>query len=50
VPGGRAILSGLLIAQEPAVLEAHRALGLRLERRHRLGDWSALLLRRPIDR
>ncbi|MGE3967226.1 MAG: 50S ribosomal protein L11 methyltransferase [Dongiaceae bacterium] len=49
-PGGRAILSGLLIAQEPAVLEAHRALGLRLERRHRLGDWSALLLRRPTDR
>jgi len=48
-PGGRAILSGLLIAQERAVLEAHRALGLRLERRHRLGDWSALLLRRPAN-
>ncbi len=49
-PGGWALLSGLLIAQERAVLEAHRALGLRLERRHRLGDWSALLLRRPANR
>lgn len=45
-PGGHAILSGLLIAQERAVLAAHRAVGMRLERRHRLGEWSALLLRR----
>jgi ribosomal protein L11 methyltransferase len=47
-PGGRAILSGLLIEQEPEVLAAHRALGLRCEARQHYGDWSALLLRKPL--
>jgi ribosomal protein L11 methyltransferase len=47
MPGGRAILSGLLIEQEREVLAAHRALGLRCEARRHHGDWSALLLRRP---
>jgi ribosomal protein L11 methyltransferase len=47
-PGGRAILSGLLIEQEPAGLAAHRALGLRCEARRHHGDWSALLMRRPL--
>jgi ribosomal protein L11 methyltransferase len=44
-PGGRAVLSGLLRRQEPEVLAAHRAQGLVLERRLRLGDWSVLLLK-----
>jgi len=47
-PGGRAILSGLLIEQEAEVLAAHRALGLRCEARRHHGDWSALLLRKPL--
>jgi ribosomal protein L11 methyltransferase len=47
-PGGRAILSGLLIEQENEVLAAHRRLGLRCEARQHHGDWSALLLRKPL--
>ena len=52
-PGGRAVLSGLLRHQEAQVLAAHRAQGLVLERRLRLGDWSVLLFkrsRRPASR
>lgn len=44
--GGTAILSGLLVSQEPMVLQAHRAQGLVLVRRHRRGAWSTLVLRR----
>jgi ribosomal protein L11 methyltransferase len=45
-PGGRAVLSGLLRRQEAEVLAGHRAQGLVLERRLRLGDWSMLLLKK----
>jgi ribosomal protein L11 methyltransferase len=45
-PGGRAVLSGLLRHQEAEVLAAHRAQGLVLEGRLRLGAWSVLLLKR----
>lgn len=45
-PHGRAVLSGLLQAQEKDVLTAHRALGLELDFRLRLKDWSILVLRR----
>ncbi len=45
-PGGRAVRSGLLRGQEAEVLAAHRAQGLVLERRWRLGDWSVLRLKR----
>ncbi len=41
-PGGRAILAGLLRTQERAVTARHRAAGLRLDRRIRLGEWSIL--------
>lgn len=44
-PGGAAILSGLLVKQEQAVLFAHHQVGLRLAARIRLGPWSCLLLR-----
>ena len=44
-PGGRAVLSGLLRHQEAEVLAAHRAQGLVLEHRLRLGSWSVLLLK-----
>lgn len=44
-PGGRVVLSGLLHRHEPLVLAAHRMQGLRLERRYRIGDWAALVLR-----
>ena len=45
-PGGLALLSGLLTSQERMVLSRHRAVGLKLVRRWRLGEWSAVLLRR----
>ncbi len=45
-PGGRAVLSGLLIGQERLVLNPHRAQGLRLLRRLQLAEWSTLVLRR----
>ena len=43
-PGGKALLSGLLRTQELVVLAFYRSLGMRLERRWRLGPWSVLLL------
>ncbi|MEQ9815187.1 MAG: 50S ribosomal protein L11 methyltransferase [Azospirillaceae bacterium] len=49
-PGGRAVLSGLLTRQEAMVLTAHRAQGLVLESRVRIGVWSTLVLRRPRRR
>jgi ribosomal protein L11 methyltransferase len=42
---GRAVLSGLLRAQEQDVLAAHRAVGLTLDFRLRLGEWSVLVLK-----
>lgn len=46
VPGGTAVLSGLLVRQERHVLAAHRAQGLFLVARLRIGEWSTLVLRR----
>lgn len=43
-PGGIAIFSGLLHRQEPLVINAHRAQGLKLLKRYRLGDWSTLVM------
>jgi ribosomal protein L11 methyltransferase len=42
---GRAVLSGLLQSQEKDVLAAHQALGLELDFRLHLKDWSVLVLR-----
>jgi ribosomal protein L11 methylase PrmA len=39
------VLSGLLRRQKAEVLAAHRAQGLVLEQRLRLGAWSVLLLK-----
>lgn len=44
--GGYAILSGILIEQEPSVLCAYQEKGFILERRLEQGQWVALLLRR----
>jgi ribosomal protein L11 methyltransferase len=51
VPGGVAVLAGLLRRQEPLVLSAHRAQGLALERRLVIEGWSTLILRsgRPVN-
>ena len=43
---GRAVLSGLLRAQEKDVLAAHRAAGLELDFRLCRNDWSVLVLQR----
>lgn len=43
-PGGVAIFSGLLHRQEPLVINAHNAQGLKLLKRYRLGDWSTLVM------
>jgi len=49
-PGGTAILAGLLGTQARTVLAAHRRQGLRLERRHDLGAWATLVLRKgPVS-
>ncbi len=45
-PGGRAILSGLLVTQAEDVLAAYAAEGLRLAARDDLGDWATLTLER----
>jgi ribosomal protein L11 methyltransferase len=44
-PGGIAVLAGLLRRQEALVLAAHRAQGLKLERRLVIEGWSTLVLR-----
>lgn len=48
-PGGRAVLSGLLVRQDNIVLAAHRGVGLRLERRIVVDGWSTLVLYRRPD-
>ena len=45
-PGGTAVLSGLLAAEERLVLAAFRAARFRLRRRMRLGAWVTLILTR----
>jgi ribosomal protein L11 methyltransferase len=43
-PGGVAMLSGLLTAQEPSVLAAYRRQGLFLQDRIRRDEWSVLMV------
>lgn len=43
-PGGRVILSGLLVTQAEAVLAAYATQGFTLETREDLGEWSALTM------
>ncbi len=45
-PGGVAVLSGLLAAQDRIVLAPHRGHGLRLRSRILVGDWVTLLVGR----
>jgi ribosomal protein L11 methyltransferase len=47
VPGGVAILSGLLRTQQRRVLAAYRSRGFRLVRRLHLDAWATLVLERP---
>jgi ribosomal protein L11 methyltransferase len=47
MPGGRAVLSGLLRRQEPIVLAPHRGCGIVLERRLVIDGWSTLILWKP---
>jgi len=46
-PGGRAILSGLLVPQAEAVTQAYVAAGHRLAAREDIGEWSTLVMQRP---
>src|SRR5262249_22715302 len=50
MPGGTAVLAGLLQRQEPLVLHAHRAQGLVLDGRIVIAGWSTLILRSPAPR
>ena len=43
-PGGRAILSGLLVEQAADVIAAYVARGFQLETREDIGDWATLVL------
>ncbi len=45
-PGGRAILSGLLVVQAEAVTEAYLAAGHILAAREDIGDWATLVMQR----
>lgn len=45
-PGGRLILSGLLVVQAESILAAYQSHGFVLDRREDLGEWSALVLLR----
>lgn len=45
MPGGVAVLAGLLARQEAMVVAAHRAQGLALERRLVIEGWSTLIMR-----
>jgi ribosomal protein L11 methyltransferase len=47
LPGGRAILSGFFVDQAQAVISAHRKRGMVQERRFVLGQWCAIIMRRP---
>jgi ribosomal protein L11 methyltransferase len=49
-PNGLVVLSGLLLAQAPAVLASYRARGLVLVGRIRLEGWMTLVLARPSRR
>ncbi|MHA1539430.1 MAG: 50S ribosomal protein L11 methyltransferase [Alphaproteobacteria bacterium] len=44
--GGYAVLAGLLNAQAPMVISAHRRQGLRLVKKTVMGDWTILILRK----
>lgn len=46
-PGGFCVLSGLLKAQEDAVIRAHQTLGLQLFHQENMGEWRALVLKKP---
>lgn len=46
-PGGAAIVSGLFDRQAPRVIDAHRAVRLRLRDRLDLGLWTTLILVKP---
>jgi ribosomal protein L11 methyltransferase len=46
LPGGYAVLSGLLTTQERPILAAHRQQGLVLAARYRIDGWSTLVVRR----
>ncbi|GBR10835.1 50S ribosomal protein L11 methyltransferase [Acetobacter oeni] len=48
MPGGTAILAGLLNTQARMVLAAHRRCGLVLETHLREGDWGTLIVRKPF--
>lgn len=45
--GGRVVLSGFYRDQAPAVIAAHRARGLMLERCFPLGKWTTVVMRKP---
>jgi len=49
-PGGRAVLTGLLVEDEPFLLKTARRHRLVLVERRRSRPWSALVLRRPTRR
>lgn len=43
-PGGHLILSGLLVEQAEAIINAYHNFGFELSQRHDIGEWSALRL------
>ena len=48
-PGGEVILSGIMVEQVEAVIEAAQAKGLVLSAQEQMGDWVALAMLQPIE-
>ncbi|MBB1497617.1 50S ribosomal protein L11 methyltransferase [Paracoccus sp. MC1862] len=48
-PGGKAILSGILVGQAEEVAAAYAEAGVPLQRRDDLGEWATLVVGRPAE-
>lgn len=48
-PGGKAILSGILVEQADAVAEAYAEAGVPVQRRDDLGEWTTLVVEKPAE-
>ena len=48
-PGGKAILSGLLVGQADDVAAAYAEAGVPVQRRDDLGEWTTLVVAKPAE-
>ena len=48
-PGGKAVLSGLLVRDAPMIITAHRLQGLRLIQKRVIRGWLTLVFEKPRE-